>query len=147
MIRGKFGSLGIKAGFTASTLVNGSHRLPESNSIWMIHYSLCIFHTRVRQKIVLDWLISTVGYEQFRGANSRPISIDIVMAATVVRDQKLTVPQYVLSNLRDGLRRRRKVHSLYVELHDPNHHEEDLKHKAFIDRYDWFPEKGSLLLD
>lgn len=83
-------------------------------------------------KVVLDWLVSTVGHEKFR--QSRPSTTEIVSAATAVRDQGLPVPEYVLSKFREALLKRREVHGLYLESCSSANDEENLKHRAFIER-------------
>lgn len=87
-------------------------------------------------KVILDWLVSTVGHGHFR--HSRLTTTEIVDAATFVREQKLAVPEYVLSKFREVLFKRRAVHYLYVERCGPGYDEENLKHKAFIDRWNTF---------
>lgn len=127
----------MNAGVTALNLDNYdlhssitcSHEIKMDNSLLSLYasYKRATF-------IVLDWLESAIGNEKFSRASSRPTTTDVVKAATLVRDQKLAVPIYILSRLSDAIKKRRKVHGLYMEQHDSSHHEENLKHKAFIDR-------------
>lgn len=83
-------------------------------------------------KIVLDWLVSTVGYEKFR--QSRPSTTKTVSAAAAACDQGLAFPEYVLSKFREALVKRREVYGLYIECCSSANHEENLKHRAFIER-------------
>ncbi|KAJ5107741.1 hypothetical protein N7456_004416 [Penicillium angulare] len=85
-------------------------------------------------KLILDWLLSTAGYEQFR--HSQLTTTDIVNAARQIQEKNIAVPEYVLSNFRQALAKRRAVHSAYVKHRGPGQEEDDLKHKAFIDRLD-----------
>lgn len=99
------------------------------NSLFSLYFSY-----KSATKSVVDWLVSTVGRERFH-LDARPSTTEIVNAAIFVRDQKLPVPEYVLDKLQNMLKKRRVVHSLYVERAASDQQEEDnLKHKAFIDR-------------
>jgi hypothetical protein len=96
---------------------------------------LCLYFSYKRAtKVPFDWLLSTVGHELPGGAHSRLTTTEYVKAARIVEHRKLIVPRYILSNLRDGLSKRQRVHTLYVELDDSDHQEGNSKHKAFIDR-------------
>ena len=111
------------------------------NSLLSLYFSY-----KQATKVVLDWLFSAVGHGQFR--HSRLTTIEVVDAATFVREQKLAVPGYVLSKFREALVKRRAVHCLYVERRDSGYDEENLKHKAFIDRWiTTFPAKRLLEIE
>lgn len=94
------------------------------------------FSYKQATKVILDWLVSTVGHGHF--CHSRLTTTETVDAATFVREQKLAVPEYVLSKFREVLFKRRAVHFLYVERCGSGYDEENLKHKAFIDRWNTF---------
>jgi hypothetical protein len=99
------------------------------NSLLALYFSY-----KSATKYVVDWLFSTVGREQFDQVHARPSTAEIVNAAILVRDQNLPVPKSVLNKLQDILKKRREVHSLYIERATSDNQEENLKHKAFIDR-------------
>ena len=107
------------------------------NSLLSLYFSY-----KQATKLVLDWLVSTVGHGQFR--HTRLTTTEILDAATSVREQKLTVPDYVLSKFRQALVKRRAVHRLYVQRRGSGYDEENLKHKAFIDRLNTFSGKKLL---
>lgn len=91
------------------------------NSLLALYFSY-----KSATKYVVNWLFSAVGREQFDQVHARPSTTEVMNAAILIRDQNLPVPAYVLDKLQGTLKKRREVHSLYVERATSDCQEENL---------------------